>query len=76
MKDSSDEGATTKGPGSSDGASPEFGNGVGTAVSSTDEEDEKPRGYGEEACPSPVVSRTSRERASRERRSRSAGRGH
>ncbi|KAK0347951.1 hypothetical protein LTR91_005831 [Friedmanniomyces endolithicus] len=33
-----------------------------------------PRVYGEEACPSPVISRTSRDRASRDRGLRSAGR--
>jgi len=35
---------------------------------------ELPRVHGEEACPSPVISRTSRDRASRDRGLRSAGR--
>ncbi|KAK5121663.1 hypothetical protein LTR85_004835 [Meristemomyces frigidus] len=78
IKDS-DGGTTTinDGTGSSDGASPDLlvDGALGKAVSS-DGEDEKPRDHGEEACPSPVISRTSRERASRERNSRSAGRGH
>ncbi|KAK4544568.1 hypothetical protein LTR36_004140 [Oleoguttula mirabilis] len=84
MKDS-DGGATTikdGSGGSRGGESPDFGDGGfgrggrGVQAASSEEgEDEKPQYQGEEACPSPVISRTSRERATRERGGRSAGRG-
>ena len=58
--------------GSSNGHSPtDFGK---EGTSGSDEESEKPRDNGDFAAPSPVISRTSRERASRERNTRSAGR--
>lgn len=63
----------------SDGSSPtQFsGSEIGKAVSSDEDYDEKMRSYGEDAAPSPVISRTSRDRASRDRGElRSAGRGH
>jgi len=76
IKDSDGMTRTLQGGSSgSEGYSPDSGD-RGKALTSSDETDDEKTQYDPEleAAPSPVISRTSRDRANRERNSRSAGR--